>query len=331
MPLSLASRTPVSVRTRSGFTLIELLVVIAIIAILIALLLPAVQQAREAARRTQCKNHLKQIGLAMHNYHDIHNSFPIGSRFYNANWRASILPQLDQAPAFAMLDFSRTMWSGASATNCYASNPILQTLRVPAYNCPSSTLPVSSKNNTSNNPCDGQAMDYIAIAGAYVDPAGNTTSYCSQLTNQQSYICNNGMFAPNEVFRLRDCTDGSTNTMLVGEQSGRVAGSDFRSAYYGGWSGFTRPERAPAITSALDTYGTGITTIRDGNKINHQTANPPGGNTVYRGNTVLNSFHTGGIHIVLTDGSIRFLSDNVDFATFKLLAVRNDSQVIGEF
>jgi len=314
---------------RKAFTLIELLVVIAIIAVLIALLLPAVQQAREAARRSACKNNMKQLGLAMHNYHDIYTTFPIGSRYYNGNWRASILAQLDQAPAYNQLNFSATMWSGGSAPG-YNANPILRTLRVPDYNCPSSALSIDSNLNSTNNLCHGQAIDYVAIAGAYVDPSGQSTAHCSALTNQQSYICNNGMFAPNQVFRIGDCTDGSSNTLLIGEQSGAVANADYRSNYYGGWSGFTRPVTAPEITSAMDTYGTGITTIRDGNLINMKTA-PAGGNTVYRGNTVLTSYHVGGVQILMTDGAVRFLSENISFTTFKLLAVKSDGQPIGEF
>jgi prepilin-type processing-associated H-X9-DG protein len=138
------------------------------------------------------------------------------------------------------------------------------------------------------------------------------------------------MFAPNEVFRIRDCTDGTSNTMLVGEQSAPIAGIDYRSGYYGGWSGFTVQSTVPNITSAMDTYGSGITTIRDGNVINAKTA-PAGGNAVYRGNLVLNSLHSGGVHALLADGSVRFISENIAFATLKQLASRDDGFVIGEF
>ena len=97
------------VKRNRGFTLIELLVVIAIIAVLIALLLPAVQQAREAARRSQCKNNMKQLGLALHNYHDAANKFPIGTRFSMSapNWRVGLLPYLDQAPLFHSVKCNR--------------------------------------------------------------------------------------------------------------------------------------------------------------------------------------------------------------------------------
>ena len=125
--------------SRRGFTLIELLVVIAIIAILVALLLPAVQQAREAARRSSCKNNMKQLGLALHNYHDVHSCFPPGS-FGNANssratnWRASILPFIEQGPAYDQINFETGSFWGHSGP--FSGNVVLQTLRVETYVCP---------------------------------------------------------------------------------------------------------------------------------------------------------------------------------------------------
>ena len=130
----------VPVRKRKAFTLIELLVVIAIIAILIALLLPAVQQAREAARRTQCKNNLKQLGLALHNYHDVFNTLPYGVRFSASgeNWGSSfflsLLPYVEQANAFNRVNMNN--WPG------WATNfPVYNNLDIPGYTCPSTALP----------------------------------------------------------------------------------------------------------------------------------------------------------------------------------------------
>ncbi len=320
--------------------LIELLVVIAIIAVLIALLLPAVQQAREAARRAQCKNQLKQMGLAVHNYHDVYNKFPIGSRGPSLgigyNWRFAILPYLDQSAVYNKFDFSPTV-----AQN-FQSGPggILRTYRFGGYNCPSSVLTNDSVGVPVANVVSSQAMDYVGIAGAYPDPAGRT-NVCSQLTAQQFYACNNGLFAPNEGFGARDCTDGLSNTLIIGEQSGVVAGNnDWRSYYYGGWSGYTRNYTAPEMLSggsgatgtkgSHDLYGVGITTSRQGNRINMKTT-PAGGNAVYRGNTVLSSFHDGGTHVLLGDGSVRFLMDSIDGTTFLALSAKDDGTVVGDY
>jgi len=322
---------------RKAFTLIELLVVIAIIAILIALLLPAVQQAREAARRSTCKNNMKQIGLALHNYHDVFSSFPIGTRgpglCTGTNWRASILPYLDQAPAYNQLT-----WGGDFCGAFSGTNTILNSFRVPGYSCPSNPQGTDSYQNTSNNNGHGQAIDYIGIAGAYLDPASRS-NLCSPLTNQQSYICSNGIFAANEAFKIRDVTDGTSNTIISGEQSGQVASlaRDVRTGYFGGWSGFTRSYRASEMLSTgtgthgtMDLYGTGITTFRDGYKINADSVGS-GGQQVYRGNLVLNSYHVGGVHALLADGAVRFISENIDFGTLKNLGVKDDGNVLGEF
>ena len=130
--------------SRRGFTLIELLVVMAVISILIALLLPAVQQAREAARRSSCQNNLKQLGLALHNYHDVHKTFPLGATAMTdwalkngTNWRTAILPQLEQGPLFEQLDFE----NGSSfAGDTYTGNEVLRGLKLAVYLCPSSDL-----------------------------------------------------------------------------------------------------------------------------------------------------------------------------------------------
>ncbi len=310
---------------RRGFTLIELLVVIAIIAILIALLLPAVQQAREAARRSTCKNNMKQLGLGLHNYHDIFNSFPIGAQsiYTKPNWRIAILPQLDQAPAYNQLN-----WNG-DFYNVFTNNTVLITLRVPIYNCPSSALPPTTLvRNPDGSRGPGQVMDYVGIAGASTDPAGRTT-VCSPQMSRGDIWCQNGMLTANMNFKMRDCTDGTSNTVIVSEQSGKIGNSDSRSAWYGGWQGVLK-SGTPASWAASDVWGAGVTTIRDGHGINPKTAYASGGDTL-EGNTHLTSFHVGGIHVLLTDGAVRFVSENIDFVTLKQIATRDDGQVIGEF
>lgn len=145
------SRRQEEMQPRSGFTLIELLVVIAIIAILIALLLPAVQQAREAARRTQCKNHMKQLGLALHNFHDVHDHLPPGGHDdltpvgkettgggWGSSWLVFTLPYVEQAPLFNQLDFSNNSgWGTSAGINTQAADRKV----IDAFICPSSTLP----------------------------------------------------------------------------------------------------------------------------------------------------------------------------------------------
>ena len=235
-------------RLMRGFTLIELLVVIAIIAILIALLLPAVQQAREAARRTTCKNNMKQIGLALHNYHDVYMSMPVGNHFgYKGNWRVSIFPYLDQGPIYNQLSFNGggglfTGW----AASYQAPNTVLSGFLVPGYNCPSSSLPRDSTLGVMNNFANGQTADYVGISGgadplldatnpgARWDPSG--LGMCSDVVYSGRH-CFNGMLPALRHMRLADATDGTSQVMLVAEQSGMYNRTDVRANYWGAWTG----------------------------------------------------------------------------------------------
>ncbi|QGQ22027.1 DUF1559 domain-containing protein [Gimesia benthica] len=229
-------------QSRRGFTLIELLVVIAIIAILIALLLPAVQQAREAARRSTCKNNMKQIGLALHNYHDAFNSFPIGAQFQRsgANWRVGILPYIDQAPAYNLVNFSGSFWAHSSL------QPVFRTLRVPIYVCPSSPHGMVNAEVALAN--ESMVMDYVGIAGATPDPASRTTVCTGDVIGGGAY-CNNGLLAIYFSKRMRDCTDGTSNTIVIGEQSGNVNGREESANPLGGWHGWVNNSVNGAILS----------------------------------------------------------------------------------
>lgn len=323
-------------RSRRGFTLVELLVVIAIIGILIALLLPAVQAAREAARRSTCRNHMKQIGLALHNYHDIFKTFPIGAQPSNRpNWRYGLLPGLEQMPLYQALNIWGHWASGCNSSSTYGqqysgTNLILVGLKVPVFQCPSSTL---DPNNPSGNMCNYdqlQCHDYVGISGAFPDPA-DRSNVCSTGATYGVY-CNTGLLVAGRNYGFRDVTDGSSNTFIVGEQSGMVGTNDWRTNYHGGWRGWS--SSGDVVTSTATHHIAGITTVAFA--INAKTGQT-GGNTVprsntpYSGNTILNSFHSGGIHALLGDGSVRFVSDTIDFLTLRRLCVRDDGQVVGDY
>lgn len=320
---------------RRAFTLIELLVVIAIIAVLIALLLPAVQQAREAARRSQCKNNLKQLGLALFNYEESMRCFPLGSYqpfFKVPNWRGQILPYLDQAPVYNKFDFVNGSFSGNGLTS---TNTVLANLSMPVYVCPSSSLnpTVSDGTATYNNSQRTLMHMYVGISGSYPDPAGRTVGSTS---NYGGYYTNNGSLLHHQITRQRDLTDGGSNVFLLGEQSGRVGLIDLRSAYYGGWTGSKfdvdgSTDTIPVSGSypaGRDSWGTGLTSIQYA--INSKTT-AGGSDNTWDPNTILNSFHVGGIHVLMGDGAVRFISNSTDFLTVRKLAARDDGQVVGEF
>lgn len=327
-----------------AFTLIELLVVIAIIAILIALLLPAVQQAREAARRSSCKNNMKQIGLALANYHDVYTKFPIGEtgagitgrdgggRWHGPNWRIAILPQLEQNNIFQRLNFGRTMDACRPGVNAAGHpNAVLMGFTVPVFKCPSSAAPLNGRNvspsPTNNNRDNMMLIDYVGMQGGTPQTGFQSTGSCSGQTGYGGIYCNNGILAPNECFAIRDITDGTSNTIIVAEQSGKIANLyDIRSNYYGGWNGHTDSRKPPQFTGSP--WGSGTSAIRYRINLNSR---PTGANSTWDANTILNSYHPGGIHIALADGSSRFISENINMLTLKRLASKQDGQVLGEF
>jgi len=325
-----------TVRSR-GFTLIELLVVIAIIAILIALLLPAVQQAREAARRSTCKNNMKQMGLALHNYHDVYKTFPLGTRYPNNqpnNWRFALLPYMDQANIYEQAKTvpgsDVNFWEGHG--NTYNGDTLLFKDKVitPIYMCPSSADPAISYANGDKNQ-GSQSHQYVGIMGAYSDPAGRTNVYYQ--SGHGGYATNTGCLLINECKGMRDVTDGTSNTIIIGEQS-KISSSNpvlRRSDYTSGWAGLSAQGTISqwiAGPAGATTFGTGVTAV-------YHSPNPTStgseANTQYDWNTPLTSYHTGGVHVLLADGAVRFLSNNTDLALIKKLCVRDDGTVIGEW
>lgn len=298
-----------------GFTLIELLVVIAIIAVLIALLLPAVQQAREAARRTQCRNHLKQWGLGMHNYHDTQGAFPFGSTTNQRHtWVASIWPYIDQAPLYNAYNFSLPFYLPPNCVQNSMSGLI--TTPVPIYFCP-----------TNPGLHVWQADTYWRSRGHYVVNWGNGDTGTAQATTQAPF----GWVGANPgvpyCAKLSGFSDGTSNTLLMSET--RVTDSN---SYWDG-RGEVFNDDANALGFAFSTVNSPNTSAAD---ITFCTA-PPG--TVRNapctaaGNKRIaaRSDHVGGVHVLMGDGSVRFISNYIDLTTWHSLGSMQGGETLGEF
>tara|TARA_R110002095_G_scaffold80197_1_gene68874 strand:+ start:1360 stop:2229 length:870 start_codon:yes stop_codon:yes gene_type:complete len=282
---------------KRGFTLIELLVVIAIIAILIALLLPAVQQAREAARRSQCKNNLKQVGLALHNYHDTHKIFPYGytTKDYgvavapatDANnsdlrlgWSMFLLPYVDQTNLYNFLGsngaFDAPRWYLQPAL---LSDPGAKSI-VPVFICPSDRMEGLNSDLGNYGKSNYKGVGYH-----------DTTAY---IFGQES-----------NRTRMRDIADGTSNTFIVGEAT-------------------TNGFRLGALW--IGTYSTGDTAI-----VMRTTADDPALLINGTSSSAFSSAHEGGAHFLFADGKVQFISENIDGSLYTWLGQKEDEQVLGEW
>jgi prepilin-type N-terminal cleavage/methylation domain-containing protein len=368
-------------RAKKGFTLIELLVVIAIIAILIALLLPAVQQAREAARRSQCKNNLKQIGLSLMNYHDVHRTLPPGATVAftgvgtsnGFGWTTHILPFFDQAPLFKKLN-TKVAFTDTAATN-NSSNASLMSTILTAVRCPSDAGP--DQDTTGGVPDMGTA-NYV----------GNYGVGMPSLTANPRDV--QGIMGVNTKVRIRDVKDGMSNVILAAERrnpkicnlagwaaaggAANVAGELGACTFWGAISDGATTNYAinplPQVTAPgtealyqiLGTTRSGDVGDNVAGAPNRLTGNLTGDAAVtstqpwtfaaagtvkinktlgnvntmagdYQDGTTVgfSSWHTGGVQAVLGDGTVRFLSENIDSTIYENLSRRSDGKTLGEF
>jgi len=316
---------------RLGFTLIELLVVIAIIAVLVALLLPAVQQAREAARRSTCKNNLKQLGLALHNYHETANLFTASSYalgmtvsgpatwtpsggFSNLNGFVMLLPYLEQGNIYNQWNFN------SAASWCYVygggpagvlgnpdNNATLARTKLPVFTCP-------SDNGLPAFPAAGNT-EYSISAN---NPGGYRTNYDFSVSSQEYYYTlywvnnlgptNRPMFGEASNTNIRDVRDGTTNVVMLSEHT-----RECQSGYNSAWA--TRQHVAMGVD-----FGRGT--------LNYFAGNPAGG---LRNWMSAGSVHAGGLHVAMGDGSVRFIADSISGTTQQALRNMADGAVLGDF
>lgn len=301
---------------RRGFTLIELLVVIAIIAVLIALLLPAVQQAREAARRASCKNNLKQIGLALHNYHDQFRCFPPGYISVDpatgmmspleggsgAGWALMLLPQIDQSPLYNKFNLNLQITDPVNA-------PLIQT-PLTAFICPTDTAPdrawdIEDEASPGTVLARLATANYIAAFGTVsLDDCENPIGTAP--VTAQGQCSGNGAVYHNSRTSLRDFTDGTSSTCLVGERKTRP-----ESGWWSTWAGMVAggEEAGQRILGCLD----------------HVPNHPSAHFDDY------SSHHVGGTHFLMGDGHVRFMSENIDGALYQALGTIRGGEVVGEF
>ncbi len=312
---------------RRAFTLIELLVVISIIAVLIALLLPAVQAAREAARRAQCSNNLKQIGLALHNYHESVGAFPPGwistpdpatgeNTGPGWGWAAMLLPRMEQSPAYNAINFGLAIEAPANST--------ARLTRIGLFACPSdasyqpqfTVVDATTSSTAPGNPiCDVASSSYVGAFGTG-DPS---SLYPYSPTDAPPGRDNGeGLFSRNRSVRIAEVLDGTSQTLAVGEKSQNLA----RATWAGSVTGASVPITELQAEGGLSPEGGNALVVAHTGELDGPNSRPAHADQFW-------SRHPGGAHFGFADGSVRFLKEKRPLAVFRALATRAGGEVVG--
>jgi prepilin-type N-terminal cleavage/methylation domain-containing protein len=314
--------SPRTIRSPRGFTLIELLVVIAIIAILIALLVPAVQQAREAARRTQCRDHLKQLVLALHNYHEQARMFPFGWDTRGTSWGAMILPQIDQAPLYSTLIFQESgpgNWAANGSPNEAAGGTF-----VAVFRCPSMAVPEHLDNEGIPGRVPAAYRGNAGSAASSDDASTIVIPGTASLEERDQ----DGVFYACSSVRFSDIRDGPSTTFLLGESA-----TDPEFVKDGNamdhWS-----MGSPQVDPCRCDGGTGGTEFSEFVGTTIVTMNARTRDPATHGRLMelsFGSYHEGGAHFGLGDGAVRFVSENIDMRVYRALSTRRGSELVEQF
>lgn len=320
---------------RPAFTLVELLVVIAIIGVLVALLLPAVQAAREAARRSSCTNNLRQSALAIHNFEGAYKRLPsIGTGTSNQLAyapQAYVLPYVEQESLKSLIDFNNPLTTGSGGNQ--TMNPVQQPAartKVPFYLCPSDSGPVIFQNSGG----EWAGSNYMVNSGTGKISADGTTEYT--LTNP-----NDGLFWYSSEIRLANITDGTSNTLLLSEairgNNGTTTASqpDQPRRLYASFGGQT-----VTLTDSFCSAGTSWVGRRGGSWLwgvgfnivfnTHHTPNQNATDCSLNGNGFFKaaSFHSGSVNAAFSDGSVRSITSNIDLSTWRALSTRMEGEAV---
>jgi prepilin-type N-terminal cleavage/methylation domain-containing protein len=308
-------------RRHGAFTLVELLVVIAIIGILVALLLPAVQAARESARRTSCRNNLKQLGLALHNYHDVIKKFPFGWDQRGALWSAMLLPYIEQQTVYDTLIFQESgpgNWNAAGSPNTAACGVPFE-----FYRCPSQPGPLKIDNES----IPGRfSASYRGNAGSESTSDDDSTMIAG--TKSLENVRQNGIFYACSSVRFADVTDGQSHTIFLGESQTATNFSKDGNAMDFWVVGSPQADPCQCNGNASGTEFTeAVASTYE--RMNHRKYNPAA--TGYLIEICFGSYHPGGAQFTLGDASVQFISETVDLTVYRALGTRDGREPPGAY